>query len=415
MDDILSQLRSLKFPLPTKYTGNESMLEFYEHAKEARLNQKYIESAFWSQKMLSLDPSNSYFSDALYELSISLYYIDKKQLGSQLTDLIKLSKQIKARTKTSTHLNSIYYINIIPYLSYYAIDLKLSESNVYPLNPSLLFLANKNSYLVNCRSVNYLLTESGSRIFHPNNITITRNFLLLMNKDFTIINNQEIIDKESRVFFEKHCQGYEDIRLFEWSVNGFNGSFWFTATTWDTHLENIAKITLCHLNENKIDYIKVLNGPDSKKHEKNWLPLVINQQLHIIYSFSPLIILKVNHKTGETTKIFEKEFDKDYSYFRGGTTAIKMKLEKDGYFCFIHEVVDLSHRYYLTRGVWLSSDFTDIKITLPFYFIERGIEFASGLAQTNNDELVVGVGVNDRKAFLFRIAVKTIKEMLGGK
>ena len=129
--------------------------------------------------------------------------------------------------------------------------------------------------------------------------------------------------------------------------------------------------------------------------------------------YQPLIMLQVNPETGATHKIFEKKWDRDYQYFRGGTTPIPFKLEKDGFLFFIHEVVDVSHRYYLTRGVWLSADFTDIRITSSFYFLERGIEFAVGLSYALHDPevIIIGVGINDRKAFLFEITLMTIRDM----
>lgn len=409
---LIDEIKDL--PFPDSSPEITSADELYEQTKSARIDRQYEKAAHLA-KTLSFFPK--YHWEGLYELSIVLYYINDniyRSLGSKIIDYLKFSSQCPEHLKKSTHLNSIYYYSPIKYLSYHSLELPSTDPHLYPLNPS--FLVVDGSYYINCRSVNYILTENGSVIHHPEKITLTRNFFLFLSSpNLSLIHSHEIMDHSLRFYYRKACQGYEDLRLFHWDEPKHPGSsFWFLSTTWDTHPEDYARITLGHLNKDfHIDFSKVLKGPNSKRHEKNWIPLV-KDDLYIIYSFSPFIVLKPNLETGETQKVIEKKWDHNYNYFRGGTTPIKLKLHKPGFLFLIHEVVDLTNRYYLTRGVWISDDFEEIKITPSFYFLERGIEFAIGLSYAPHDEtkIVVGVGVNDRKAFLFFLDINIIKNLL---
>lgn len=382
-----------------------TILQLLDMSRNYRYKKDYSASVYISK--YALQKLNSTHEDLinsfLYELSICLYYINYREKGIYISDYLKFHPKTNNKIYKSVHFNTLYYLFRIPYISLVQIDLNILESNVFPLNPSVLNLDNK--YLVNCRMINYVLNDHGYHVYHPKNITITRNFLVDVDYNFNIMSYREMKNQSNHIIYDKTNQGFEDCRLFK-----YQGHIWFSATSWDTHVDNYAHICLGRITNDKIDTIYVLDNPYKDVHEKNWLPLVIEDQLLFIYGFNPFTIIKPDLKTRKVSTHFIKNFGKNLSSFRGGSPPIPFD---NGYLLTIHEVADWDYRYYYTRFVWLSKDFNDIKITRPFYFLEKGIEFSIGLCLSHDqNEIIAGVGIYDRKSFLFRISTDMIKKLL---
>lgn len=73
----------------------------------------------------------------------------------------------------------------------------------------------------------------------------------------------------------------------------------------------------------------------SKRWEKNWVPIVHNDELYLAYTLEPHYVLKPNIKTGQIEEAFLSSGDINWQWgeLRGGTAAF---LDHDKYIAFFH-------------------------------------------------------------------------------
>ena len=72
---------------------------------------------------------------------------------------------------------------------------------------------------------------------------------------------------------------------------------------------------------------------------------------------------------------------------RGGTQAIVFH---GGWLALIHEVSEREkRRYYQHRFVWFDSSSRLRRVSRPFFFIRKGVEFAAGLARLPEKGLLI--------------------------
>jgi predicted GH43/DUF377 family glycosyl hydrolase len=79
-----------------------------------------------------------------------------------------------------------------------------------------------------------------------------------------------------------------------------------------------------------------LEGVITKQVEKNWTPFSYEDQIHFIYAYDPLIVIKPDLNTGVCDKISysaKLDFTKPYKSPRGGTPAYETQ---EGFLAFYH-------------------------------------------------------------------------------
>ena len=201
-----------------------------------------------------------------------------------------------------------------------------------------------------------------------------------------------------------------------------NGSTWFSCTTLDTSSMGQPQVSLGKLSDNRtgsqIDVEKLipLNGPNPDRCEKNWLPFIKDGQFHMIYSFDPFVIYKPDLDTG--TGIIKQNLfmrfihsDKhDLSRFSGSAPPIEFD---DGYLVIVHETIDDGQRTYLHRFLTFDKNFAIQKISKPFIFLHKGIEYTCGMTiDHSKDNLIIPIGIEDREAYLCTVNLATVRSML---
>ena len=161
-----------------------------------------------------------------------------------------------------------------------------------------------------------------------------------------------------------------------------------------------------------MDLLIPLLGPDPNRCEKNWAPVVMDRELILIYSYDPFIVYKPNLSTGHCNKFLSYKPSHDLSSLRGSAPPI---IFDGGYLLLVHEVshMDDHTRRYYHRFVYLSENFTVQKISKPFIFKHSGIEFSCGMTLNHHEnELIIGVGIEDNEAYLCRVDIETIRSLL---
>lgn len=100
----------------------------------------------------------------------------------------------------------------------------------------------------------------------------------------------------------------------------------------------------------------------------------------------------------------------ELSRLRGSGPPIKYE---DGWLSISHEVIFLESRYYVHRFIRFDQDFNITHISRTFYFLEKGIEFCSGLCCSHKDgEIIIGFGFKDKEAKIMRLNEDVIETML---
>lgn len=354
------------------------------------------------------------------ELSIAAFYTRYRDEGFDATDRLILKRNVPGNVKEQAYRNLQYYVQHINLSRYAPINIQLptvrpgSQLFYNPMNPSIL--KTDEGYTVICRTANYL--QNGGHFLgwldplDKSETVRTRNFLVKYDKNFNLLSQKEIIEdlKRERIHRIK-IEGLEDCRLV-----ALNKDLWFTCTTCDTNPCGTQQISACRLESTgtdhiiQVDKLTPLIGPNLNRCEKNWLPFVKDNALHMVYSFDPFIIYKPNLETGECETVVNYTPSHDFSHFRGSASPIPFD---DGYLLLIHEVAFTDKRYYFHRFVYLDKDFMIKKVSRPFMFLLKGVEYCCGMTTDHSEkDLILTFGIEDREASFCFINLDIVRSML---
>ncbi|MBU6467720.1 MAG: hypothetical protein KGQ44_01065, partial [Betaproteobacteria bacterium] len=157
----------------------------------------------------------------------------------------------------------------------------ISETSVRFCNPSII--KKDNYWIVLIRGI-----EENKKIRNRKGFFYNENWIFKYNEQFNLI-EKYIIDDNELIENNKECQfGLEDGRIFEW-----NNELWIIFTGLDI-VDNKFINTMClaQLQDKKLINFKILKSPYNFTREKNWIPLVKNKDLYIIYQSNPIEVYK---------------------------------------------------------------------------------------------------------------------------
>ena len=136
------------------------------------------------------------------------------------------------------------------------------------------------------------------------------------------------------------------------------------------------------------------------------MPQVVRDQLQFIHLCDPTRVVDERARTlAEATPSIAAE------QFRGGTQAIVFD---GGWLALIHEVSERDkRRYYQHRFVWFDSSNRLRRVSRPFYFIRKGVEFAAGLTRRPDGKgLIISFGVGDSEAWIATVEASDVRRLL---
>src|SRR5262249_26977213 len=141
-------------------------------------------------------------------------------------------------------------------------------------------------------------------------------------------------------------------------------------------------------------------------HEKNWMPRVVGDTLQFIYHCDPTRLVDADARN-----ISEAAPPIAAHQFRGGTQAIPFD---GGWLALIHEVrIRDGQRYYRHRFVWFDAAARLRRVSRPFFFQIRGVEFAAGLAwHPDGKRLMITYGVADSEAWIATVDADEVQGLL---
>jgi tetratricopeptide (TPR) repeat protein len=194
-----------------------------------------------------------------------------------------------------------------------------------------------------------------------------------------------------------HIVGLEDQR---WTLH--EGAVWFTATCYQVpgHAGQ-PQVVLGRLNDtlDAIEHLVALHYEHAHAVEKNWVPWSRPDGLFVVYSYDPLVVLRVDPTHGGTSLAAARQPPFRAAALRGGTPPVRIPERAGRWLLLVHEVVRREHdSVYLHRWLELDDELCLVARSRPFVFGHVGVEYATGLCSLDAESLLVSYGSEDAEA-----------------
>lgn len=280
-------------------------------------------------------------------------------------------------------------------------EIRLDAKPAWPtFNPSIA--RDGDGFRMILRTANYAI-ERG--VLHAEGILHNINYMLALDADLGVTSVEPIADRSSGLRrYRSEIQGYEDCRLVQL------GETWYaTATACDLNPDDRREIALLRFDGSDIAEVRPLIGPHPERHEKNWMPLVVNGELLLLYRCGPTIVLRCDPASGELERLAESDAPDFADELRGGSQGVPVV---GGHLFVVHEVDrSTSALRYLHRFLLLDERLVLAAASQPFTFTSDRVEFCAGMAR-RDDELVLSFGVSDAAAGLAVVSLAEALDLL---
>ncbi|GJQ10011.1 hypothetical protein GpartN1_g1802.t1 [Galdieria partita] len=236
------------------------------------------------------------------------------------------------------------------------------------------------------------------------------------------LNGVDIIGALPPSFISLEENGFEDCRGFEWKYNRY------LICSVQTGISE-RKMSFVSVSELRSYPVKTA-GIDLLKVEKNWTPLVWQDILFLIYSFSPLVVLECEKRLDYfyCEVVYKETGDvvTEATILRGGTPCIWLR--RNQFFCFCHgrwveegrrssksEVETEKEDSYFYRGIVVVLQvypFRILSVSSPLKLFpslcssrisRKSVEYPTGIAQFD-DTLLLGVHFHDEVSYIFEVS-----------
>lgn len=344
-----------------------------------------------------------------YEFSILGYYADEdRDRAFEVTDDLALDPECPWSERAGAKTNLFWYLKP---LSTYCPSFRPTKLDFIPpsgytaMNPSIEVCNEKIT--CNIRCVNYRMDEHGRYMIGPKDCSEapidTRNFLVQLREDFRPWPNPhgtEIIWDRPEPQFPQ-VTGLEDIRLYR-----VKGNLCFSACIREQEATGMPQQVRGVIEDGEVVSWAKMSAADVC--EKNWMPIQNNSQ-DFVYRLDTIAHTWDLTAPRGVTKTDSKLYVSEIS---GGSQAIPFK---NGYIAVVHEAsTDPTNnkRTYWHRFAWFTKDMELKRLSLPFVFFDKQIEFCCGLAyHPDRNSLIISFGVRDAEAWVAKVAVEEVARM----
>ena len=371
-------------------------------------------SLLFCEQGLSLSTTDEQKHSFLERASISGFYSklsSRFKFGKEACEKLSMDRNVSWHTRNLARQNGTFYSSSATCLmpSTELLPINFIPVNGYKSTNPSISTHNGNIWMIQ-RTVNYLIRPDGSYDMQGDTAIRTVNYMIKLSSDLrTILSFQEIlppIDMPAPLY--DMVVGFEDSRLFWW-----NNEPWCTSTVRELNTEGYCEIVIAKINgvgtaECRLSDYRVIRPKFcDKQHEKNWMPMVVDNHLFFMYSSDPVRII---NEQGDLILTFPSHVASDN--FRGGGSIVKFD---GGWLGLIHEShgMNNSKRRYMHRFVWYNSTGRLSRYSEAFYIKQLGIEFSPGFAiHPNNKQAIISFGVEDRESCLAVINLNEIRQIL---
>jgi len=367
-----------------------------------------------------------FVNDAIYEhgfkeeYAICAYYSDaERERGREVNDALALSKTAPPATRECARANNFWYLRPLaewcPSFQQKQLKFQPPYAGYTPMNPSITNFDGMNpgpgmGMLCNLRCVNYRMDNEGRYLINgtdgeanATNPIDTRNFVIKIGDDLSMVGHaHEIVWSRPAPAFDL-VTGLEDVRLYR---DGYNSGLCASACVRELNVGGVCQQVSMSLDFVdgiwKIKDYRVMSGVD--QHEKNWMPVVGTKT----FAYR-LDTMKYPPGDPRVEKVYHPQEIGDIS---GGSQLVRYK---NGWIAVVHEsryLPGTCRRYYQHRFAWFNQDLSLRRLSLPFLFQDRQIEFCAGLAEhPNGIDLVLSYGIRDEQAWLGQVSKEEVAMM----
>jgi hypothetical protein len=344
-----------------------------------------------------------------YEFIIIAYYNNIKNVNNEFIHFFNSSTHTNINDVTLSNLK-FYEVNLISNkIINFNNSIIHNNINFYSSSSCLIKKDNLN-YLMNIRYINYQITNDGIYVIdgikNENNIDnkniITLNKFVELDSKFNIIRdffiqndltNENNIDVNNKTYTEdfskKKYIGIEDLKIFN-----FENKTFFIGTDYNYQ---IGKIGISYGIydydiQNKLNIIQLQQNFLNTNCEKNWVFTTLNNELKIIYKWSPLVICEIQENN--IVPIIFKNMPNFFSIIRGSTCeSIDSETGDKWFIC--HFVSHENPRRYYHIFVLFDNNLNLLKYSGPFKFENQAIEYCLSLL-IENDKILINYSTWDK-------------------
>jgi glycosyltransferase involved in cell wall biosynthesis len=344
------------------------------------------------------------------EFSITAFYVPPQRArGFEVTDQLTLQRTPYTQARECARQNLYHYLPTLkdacPSFTWKRIPFEPPE-NWTAMNPSVTLHSGALHAVI--RTVNYRIDEHGRYLIQGTDGTAnatnpinTRNYLMSLDPDFNAGSHVELLPSGNLPCEFPPVIGFEDMRIFS-----HEDELWTSSTVRQIHPDGNCEQVLARLDGDKIvDVKRMLRQPRST--EKNWAPIVDGLDLKFMWRIGEVV-------DADGTTIICHDTGLDTGHISGGSQLIPFAM---GWLSVVHEARQLPNspcRYYFHRFVQYDAEFKLVKLSRPFVFNEKGIEFAAGLCwhPTDPSLLVISYGFKDAEARIGTVTEDDVVRLL---
>lgn len=348
------------------------------------------------------------------EKSILGCYSDKtKAIGAAECDKLSLMAKVPDQVRETARRNLYWYLKP---LAEHAPSFKAKR--IQEVNPNETYV-NTNPSIANVdgdlkmivRTVSYRIRPDGTYDYNGLEAIRTTSFLTDLDHKFGVTKALELLRPTG--FPEPKFNGVldvEDMRLFPWA-----GELWANGCVLEQNEHAWREQFLFKLDPGTgevTDWRLMEPTFVPKRNEKNWMPILDGGEMKWMYS--PGVVID---KRGR--RVVNSPSPSAVDQFAGGGQLIPFDA---GYLGIVHEArpdPNSGKRYYQHRFVWFNKDYVLGKISKPFVFFDKQIEFAAGLAWNpycgfdgSVKSVIVSFGVRDCEAWVGTIADHEVRDLI---
>lgn len=293
-------------------------------------------------------------------------------------------------------------------------------------NPSIY--NDNGKILVNLRNINYTLYHSEKKKFehhwgpliyiHPENDQHLRtwNYMCEMDENMRIksyhkIDTSKFPDKELWEFV-----GLEDARIIRWDGKLYICGVRRDLDTVGTGRMELSEIEITQNGVKEINQYRIPTPVDKNSYcEKNWMP-IIDMPFHFVKWTNGTEVVKYDIENNTTEQVSLSDWKElGCIDLRGGSQIIPY--DDEHYFALNHETYlhrseqDRKDGTYKHRFVIWDKNWSIVKVSRQFSFLNAEIEFAVGMCEYENDYLIT-FGFQDNAAYLLRVSQSFVKDFI---
>lgn len=343
-----------------------------------------------------------YTNRIYYEFTIIACYLGIRDINNEVIKV--LNNSFDGCIVNNMLSNMKFYNNQLNPSSKFVFDNNIETTinnevvKFYSSSSCLIPNKNGNGYQMNVRYVNYFIDPNGGYLNCDKHI-------ITMNK-YVELDNQLNVTSEKMMDFkfeDRRYIGIEDVRIF----NDIENNDLLLIGTGFHQSDQIGIVTGKYdVEQSTLNFNEINPNFTSSSCEKNWVFINYKDSTHIIYSWHPLKICKINSSVNDLSLVETREMPRLFSYIRGSSSGFSYSAQTGEEIWFVTHMVSYENpRYYYHVIAVFDSNMKLLRYSAPFRFESCPIEYCLSIVVEDERVLInystwdrsTRIGVYDKK------------------